>query len=85
MKENVNVPVIAVGGMRRRATMEHALESGQADFISMCRPFIRQPNLVNLMEKGNGDPVSCTNCNRCSLEIAVHYNPMKCYYSDAPG
>ena len=84
VKENVHVPVIAVGGMRHRATMERALESGQADFISMCRPFIRQPNLVNLMKRGDEDPVSCTNCNRCSLEIAVHYNPMKCYYSDAP-
>jgi 2,4-dienoyl-CoA reductase-like NADH-dependent reductase (Old Yellow Enzyme family) len=84
VKEHVNVPVIAVGGIRRRATMEHALLSGQADFISMCRPFIRQPSLVNLMEKGDGDPVSCTNCNRCSLEIAVHHNPMRCYCSDAP-
>lgn len=79
VKRNVNVPVIAVGGIRRRATMEHALKSGHADFISMCRPFIRQPNLVKQMEKGNEDPISCTNCNRCSLEIAVHYNPMKCY------
>lgn len=85
VKKSVNVPVIAVGGMRRRALMEQALQSGQADFISMCRPFIRQPNLVNLMQKGGGDPISCTNCNRCSVEIAVHYNPMKCYYSDAPG
>jgi 2,4-dienoyl-CoA reductase-like NADH-dependent reductase (Old Yellow Enzyme family) len=85
VKKSVNVPVIAVGGMRRRAVMEQALQSGQADFISMCRPFIRQPNLVNLMQKGGGDPISCTNCNRCSVEIAVHYNPMKCYYSDAPG
>lgn len=83
VKKNVKAPVIAVGGMRRRKAMEHALESGQADFISLCRPFIRQPNLVNLMAKGD-DPITCTNCNRCSLEIVVHYNPMKCYSSRAP-
>jgi 2,4-dienoyl-CoA reductase-like NADH-dependent reductase (Old Yellow Enzyme family) len=84
VKKNVKVPVIAVGGIRRRATMEQALKNKQADYISMCRPFIRQPNLVSLMEKGREDPVSCMNCNRCSLEIAAHYNPMKCYYSDSP-
>jgi 2,4-dienoyl-CoA reductase-like NADH-dependent reductase (Old Yellow Enzyme family) len=84
VKKNVNAPVIAVGGMRRRATMEHALQNGQADYISLCRPFIRQPNLVNLMKKGEVDPISCTNCNRCTFEIVVHYNPMKCYCADAP-
>jgi 2,4-dienoyl-CoA reductase-like NADH-dependent reductase (Old Yellow Enzyme family) len=70
--------------MRNRAVMEQALESGQADFISLCRPFIRQPNLVNLMAQSNGDPISCTNCNRCTIEIVVQYNPMKCYCSEAP-
>jgi 2,4-dienoyl-CoA reductase-like NADH-dependent reductase (Old Yellow Enzyme family) len=84
IKKSVRVPVIAVGGIRRRTTMEQAIRSGQADFISMCRPFIRQPNLVNLMQKGKEDPITCTNCNRCSLEIAAHYNPMKCYYADSP-
>lgn len=83
IKKNVKAPVMAVGGMRRRATMEGALESGQADYISLCRPFIRQPNLVNLMEEGDGDPISCMNCNRCTFEITVHYNPMKCYHADA--
>jgi len=84
IKKNVKAPIIAVGGMRRRATMEGALQNGQADFISLCRPFIRQPNLVNLLQKQEGDPISCTNCNRCTFEITIHYNPMKCYYADAP-
>jgi 2,4-dienoyl-CoA reductase-like NADH-dependent reductase (Old Yellow Enzyme family) len=83
VKRNVKAPVIAVGGFRRRAMMEHALNSGQADFISMCRPFIRQPNLVNQMQKGDGDIISCTSCNRCSLEMLVYHNPMRCYAADA--
>ncbi|MDY6933012.1 MAG: NADH:flavin oxidoreductase [Spirochaetota bacterium] len=81
IKKHVDVPVIAVGGMRHRETMERALRDGQADYISMCRPFIRQPNLVNLLKKDDGYSISCTNCNRCTLEIASHYNPMKCYNS----
>jgi 2,4-dienoyl-CoA reductase-like NADH-dependent reductase (Old Yellow Enzyme family) len=84
IKRTVKCPVIALGGIRARSTMEGCLESGQADFISMCRPFIRQPNLVNQMEKGVPDPISCTNCNRCTFEVLVHQNPLRCYHSDVP-
>ncbi len=79
VKENVKAPVLAVGGMRTRKRMEEVLESGQADFISLCRPFIRQPNLVKLLEREEGDPISCTSCNRCSMEILFHTKPMRCY------
>ena len=79
VKKSVKVPVLAVGGMRTRKKMEDVLEKSQADFISMCRPFIRQPNLVKLLERDGGDPISCTSCNRCSLEILLHNKPMRCY------
>ena len=79
IKKNVKVPVLAVGGMRTRKKMEEVLESGQADFISMCRPFIRQPNLVKLLERDDGDPISCTSCNHCSVKILFHKKPMRCY------
>ena len=79
IKKNVKVPVLAVGGMRTRKKMEEALESGQADFITLCRPFIRQPNLVKLLERDESDPISCTSCNRCSIEILFHQKPMRCY------
>ena len=84
IKRTVKCPVIALGGIRARCTMEGGLENGHADFISMCRPFIRQPNLVNQMEKGDPDPISCTNCNRCTFEVLVHQNPLRCYNSDVP-
>jgi 2,4-dienoyl-CoA reductase-like NADH-dependent reductase (Old Yellow Enzyme family) len=79
IKKNVPVPVLAVGGLRTREKMEEVLESGQADFISLCRPFIRQPNLVKLLERGDEDPITCTSCNHCSVEILFHKKPMRCY------
>ncbi len=81
IKKHVKAPVIAVGGLRTPAVMEEAIRTGQADFVSLCRPFIRQPNLVNRMERGEADPISCTNCNRCTLEIVVHHSPLRCYYT----
>lgn len=79
VKKQVKVPVLAVGGMRSLARMEEAVEKGWADFISLCRPLIRQPNLVGLFEEGKADSSSCTSCNRCSLQILLHRRPMKCY------
>ncbi len=81
VKRHVPVPVIAVGGLRTRRTMEEAILRGKADLVSLCRPFIRQPALVRLMEQGKEDPITCTSCNRCSLEILLHHKPMKCYRS----
>ncbi|MDY6974452.1 MAG: NADH:flavin oxidoreductase, partial [Thermodesulfobacteriota bacterium] len=81
IKKNVAIPIISVGGFRRRAMMEKALLQGQADLIALSRPFIRQPNLVKQMEKSpNADPINCINCNRCTVEITVHYKPLRCYY-----
>lgn len=80
IKKNVSIPIITVGGMRRRKMMEKALMRGQADLIALSRPFIRQPNLVKLMEKDpDADPINCNNCNRCSLEITLNYKPLRCY------
>jgi 2,4-dienoyl-CoA reductase-like NADH-dependent reductase (Old Yellow Enzyme family) len=82
IKKNVSFPVISVGGMRRRETMEQALLHGYADLIALSRPFIRQPNLVKQMEKNpDADPINCTNCNRCTVEITLKYKPLRCYYS----
>jgi 2,4-dienoyl-CoA reductase-like NADH-dependent reductase (Old Yellow Enzyme family) len=79
VRKSVDVPVIAVGGIRRRAMMEHALLSGQADYVALSRPFIRQPNLVNRMQTSDEDPISCISCNRCALEMIVHSNPLRCH------
>ena len=81
IKKNVSIPVIAVGGMRKRKFMEQAILNGHADFIALSRPFIRQPNLVKQMEKSpDADPINCINCNRCTWEITVRYKPLRCYY-----
>ena len=81
IKKNVSIPVISVGGMRRREMMEQAILQGHADFIALSRPFIRQPNLVKQMEKNpDADPINCINCNRCTWEITVNYKPLRCYY-----
>ena len=42
-KEKVRVPLILVGGIRSFQVAERLVEQGVADYISMSRPFIREP------------------------------------------
>ena len=62
IKDNVNVPIILVGGFRNINQMENALERG-IDFISMCRPFIVDEDFVQKLK--NGEESRCINCNQC--------------------
>jgi 2,4-dienoyl-CoA reductase-like NADH-dependent reductase (Old Yellow Enzyme family) len=73
-----DIPLILVGGMRRVTHMEEILENGYADFVSMSRPFIREPFLVKRIETGKADCASCVSCNRCLGAIA-NGMPLRCY------
>ena len=48
-----SMALFLVGGMRRFEHMEQVLISGEADFICLCRPFIRQPDLVKRFREGD--------------------------------
>ena len=72
LKRRVSVPIILVGGMRTPATMERILENGDADFIAMARPFIREPDLVVKLHAGRRGPVACTSCNLCLMHESHH-------------
>jgi 2,4-dienoyl-CoA reductase-like NADH-dependent reductase (Old Yellow Enzyme family) len=78
-----NTPLLLVGGMRTVAHMEEVLENNYADFISMSRPFIREPSLVNRIKEGKMDKVSCVSCNRC-LAAVPNELPIYCYNKGFP-
>jgi 2,4-dienoyl-CoA reductase-like NADH-dependent reductase (Old Yellow Enzyme family) len=78
-----NVPLFVVGGLRRVSQMEEILENGHADFISMSRPFIREPFLVKRIKEGKADAASCVSCNRC-LAAAANDMPVRRYYGGFP-
>ena len=77
IKKNVSVPVIVVGGIHKVSDMEDIISSGKADFVSMCRPFICEPDLVKKLH--NGQPqAKCIMCNYCGL--VIEKDPTKCLY-----
>ena len=78
-----NIPLMLVGGMRKVAHMEEVINSGWVDFISMCRPFIREPKIVKKFKEGKSESVACVSCNRC-FAGAANYMPVYCYNKGLP-
>ena len=78
-----DIPLLVVGGMRKVDHMEQVLKDGVADFISMSRPFIREPNIVNRIKEGKTAAVACVSCNKCFAAIA-NYMPVQCYNKGFP-
>ncbi|MFW6297191.1 MAG: hypothetical protein ACOC03_01700 [Desulfosalsimonas sp.] len=65
VKKLVDVPVMMVGGLRSFSMMEEIAERGEADFISLCRPLIREPDIVNAWKSGDIRKPACISCNKC--------------------
>ncbi len=69
IKSAVAMPVIVVGGIHKLSDMEAIITNGKADFVSMCRPFICEPNLVRKFKDGTQTEAKCVMCNYCGLVI----------------
>ncbi|MEP6752303.1 MAG: NADH:flavin oxidoreductase [Candidatus Dormiibacterota bacterium] len=72
LRQRISKPIILVGGMRTPATMEAIVSRGDADFIALARPFIREPDLVMKLAEGRRAPVACTSCNLCLMHESHH-------------
>lgn len=77
VKEAVNVPVMTVGGIRSPNIVSDILSEGKADYVAMCRPFIREPHLINRWKSGDLAKATCISCNKC-FETAAEGNGVYC-------
>jgi 2,4-dienoyl-CoA reductase-like NADH-dependent reductase (Old Yellow Enzyme family) len=68
----VDARIVLVGGMRTTATMEGLVRDGEADFVALARPLIREPDLVRQIIGGRTGRVDCTSCNLCLLHEGHH-------------
>jgi len=65
IRPHVNAPVMMVGGLRTFELMEEVVRNGETDFVSLCRPLIREPGLINDWKGGDRRRAACISCNRC--------------------
>ena len=64
-KARLRIPLALVGGIRSFEVAEGLVNGGIADFVSMSRPFIREPGLVNRWKSGDRRRAACISDNRC--------------------
>jgi 2,4-dienoyl-CoA reductase-like NADH-dependent reductase (Old Yellow Enzyme family) len=60
----VKCPIMVVGGFRSFEVAEKTIQES-ADYISMARPFIREPGLAKRWQEGDRSPARCISCNSC--------------------
>jgi 2,4-dienoyl-CoA reductase-like NADH-dependent reductase (Old Yellow Enzyme family) len=65
LKARIKTPVILVGGIRSYLLAERLLDEGYADYLSMSRPFIREPWLIARWQSGDLRKATCISCNGC--------------------
>lgn len=64
IKKAAGCPIMAVGGFRSPEIVNKAIKGG-VDYISMARPFIREPRLIKRWKEGDLSPATCISCNGC--------------------
>jgi 2,4-dienoyl-CoA reductase-like NADH-dependent reductase (Old Yellow Enzyme family) len=64
-KEKIKIPLILVGGIRSFETADELVKTGVADFISLCRPLIREPDLIKRWKSGDLRPSECISDCAC--------------------
>ena len=61
----VEVPVVLVGGLRSVEFIGQVLNNTKVEYISLSRPLIREPNLINRWQQGDTAPSKCVSCSGC--------------------
>jgi 2,4-dienoyl-CoA reductase-like NADH-dependent reductase (Old Yellow Enzyme family) len=72
VRREVDTSLVLVGGMRTTVTMNRLLRDGDADFVALSRPLIREPDLVSQLARGRTGRVACTSCNICLMHEGHH-------------
>jgi 2,4-dienoyl-CoA reductase (NADPH2) len=69
LKGEVAVPLIATNRINDPSTAEALLARGDADMVSMARPFLADPEFVRKAAQGRADEINtCIGCNQACLD-----------------
>jgi 2,4-dienoyl-CoA reductase-like NADH-dependent reductase (Old Yellow Enzyme family) len=81
VKKEVNIPVMLVGGLRTFELIGEIVQNKETDFISLSRPLIREPNIINDWERGDRHRAKCISCNQC-LEKLRKGEALRCFQEE---
>ncbi len=79
MKGSVNVPLCTTNRINMPDVAENILASGQADMVSMARPFLADPDFVNKAAGDRADEINtCIACNQACLDHTFQMKKSTC-------
>jgi 2,4-dienoyl-CoA reductase-like NADH-dependent reductase (Old Yellow Enzyme family) len=81
IKKEVNIPVMLVGGLRTFELIGEIVQNKETDFISLSRPLIREPNIINDWKRGDRHRAKCISCNQC-LERLRKGEALRCFQEE---
>ncbi|MGP4022388.1 NADH:flavin oxidoreductase [Actinomadura sp. 3N407] len=76
----VDLPLILLGGVTTKATMDTAMAEG-FEFVAMARALLREPDLINRIKDEPATESLCIHCNKCMTAI---YGGTHCVLSAEP-
>ena len=69
LRQELTIPVVASNRINMPAEAEDILQNGEADMISMARPFLADPEFVTKAATGRSDQINtCIGCNQACLD-----------------
>jgi 2,4-dienoyl-CoA reductase (NADPH2) len=79
LRPELSVPIIASNRINTPELAEEILAAGDADLISMARPFLADPEFVNKAAAGRGDEINtCIACNQACLDHVFSNKKSSC-------
>lgn len=90
LKQSVSIPLIATNRINTPEIGEQIIASGQADMVSMARPFLADPEFVNKAAANTPELINtCIGCNQACLDHTFSLkratclvNPRACYETE---
>lgn len=90
MKSEVSLPLITTNRINTPEVAEQVLENGDADMVSMARPFLADADFVVKAQRNESDQINtCIACNQACLDHVFErkrasclVNPRACYETD---
>lgn len=82
VKKNVGIPVVVVGGIRTIEDIDNVFRLEAADFISLGRPLLTEPDFVNKLKADPAYRSACIDCGYCLLALTTR--PAECFMGTLP-
>jgi 2,4-dienoyl-CoA reductase (NADPH2) len=79
MKGEISIPLITTNRINNPKLAEDILSRGDADMVSMARPFLADSHLVKKAQEGREDEINtCIACNQACLDHAFKRKIVSC-------